>query len=54
MGLGRSPLEALDAVVKKSGTKWDPLQAGFFGGSLLEFEKTMASYRSKIDKLGWH
>lgn len=46
-----SPLDALIAEAESAGNRWEPIQGGFFEGSIDVFKKTVDKYKSMIDRL---
>ncbi|MFN6128637.1 MAG: caspase domain-containing protein [Planctomycetota bacterium] len=51
--ISSSPLDAMIAEAESGGDRWPPIREGFFGGSIGNFQRTVAAYKPMIDKLSW-
>lgn len=50
---GSSPLSRIFDEAQAMGENWEPLAAGFFGGSLTRFNDVANEYSQMISKLNW-
>lgn len=53
-GSANSPLTALINEAQTAGINWKPIQAGFFSGSIQDFNATIDKYLPMINRLHWH
>lgn len=53
-GVEISPLDALIAEAEAAGDNWEPIQGGFFSGSIDKFKTAVEKYKPMIENLSWH
>jgi hypothetical protein len=49
-----SPIKQIRDEANREGLDWEPLQAGFFGGSLDRFNALANGLQTTISKYGWY
>jgi len=49
-----APLAQVISEAEAQGGSWQPIEAGFFGGSIERFRETASAYQRWVNGLGWH